>query len=291
MSEVVAQLLASHAGRVEAFFRDVDNALGPRIPQRLRESIKHSLLAPGKRVRPALVYEWCQACGGKLENATAAAAAIELIHTFSLVHDDLPCMDDDDLRRGRPTNHKVFGEAMAVLAGDAMTTIAFQLLADSYEPALAVELVQQLAEATGPIGMIGGQVLDMQSEGQTLDAEGLADIHRRKTGALIMCSCAAGALVAGAETDAARAYGEHLGLAFQIADDLLDVSASTEELGKTAGKDVAAGKNTYPALLGLDEARRRAREEADAAVAALDGFGPAADGLRHLARYTVERTR
>jgi geranylgeranyl diphosphate synthase type II len=225
-----------------------------------------------------------------------AGAAIELVHTFSLVHDDLPAMDDDELRRGRPTNHKVFGEALAILAGDAMTTLAFELLAAAYRPtpALGLALVQELAAAAGPAGMIGGQVMDIAAENQGLSVEQLRDIHRRKTGALIRCACRLGALVAGADDAALAAltrYGERLGLAFQIADDLLDITATPESAGKATGKDAAAGKNTYPALLGEEGARRAARDESAAAIAALEPLGHAATGLRELARLAVDRVK
>ena len=293
MSELVEALLGEHAARVARFFQnDLAGVVGlDDAPTRIVEAVNYSLLAGGKRVRPALVLEWCRVSGGELDLATAAAAAIETIHTFSLVHDDLPCMDDDDLRRGRPTNHKVFGQAMAVLAGDAMTTAAFEVLARCYEPKVAIDLIRELARATGPAGMIGGQVLDIEAENKTVSAEELQTIHAKKTGALLQCACVMGARLAGGDAQAAATYGQHLGLSFQIADDLLDVSATPEAMGKATGKDATAGKNTYPALWGVDEARRRAMQECDAALAAVEPLGPAADGLRALARFTVERGR
>ena len=295
----VTALLARHADAVQAYLRDdLPRLLGfADAPPRLVEAINYSLLAGGKRVRPALTLEAIAACGGDdPQTALPAAAAVELVHTFSLVHDDLPAMDDDDLRRGRPTNHKVFGEAMAVLAGDAMTTLAFELLALAYadQPSLATRLVADLARAAGPVGMIGGQVLDIEAENKLLQLAALQDVHARKTGALLTAAVRMGGLVAGADDQtlaALTAYGRHLGLAFQIADDLLDVTATADAAGKATGKDAAAGKNTYPALLGLDGARRAADDQRDAAISALDPLGDAADGLRALARFAANRGR
>ena len=281
-------LLRRHAGAVEAFFRgplrdlcDLKNA-----PPALVEAVDYSLLAGGKRLRPALVLESCHACGGDATDALPAAAAVELVHTFSLVHDDLPAMDDDDLRRGRPTSHKRFGEATAILAGDAMTAMAFEVAATCGPTVVAL-----LARATGPVGMVGGQVLDIAAENRRLGLDALRDVHRRKTGALLAASCEIGASVAGGDRAALRRFGDHLGLAFQIADDLLDVTATSDAAGKATNKDAAAGKSTYPALLGIDAARRLARDEAAAAVEALSDFGPAADGLRSLAAFAADRGR
>jgi geranylgeranyl diphosphate synthase type II len=223
----------------------------------------------------------------------AAAGAIELIHTFSLVHDDLPAMDDDDLRRGRPTNHKVFGEAMAILAGDAMVTLAFELIATRATPALVPALIKELAVASGPQGMIGGQVLDMAGENQALSLDGLRQIHRLKTGALLTSACRLGAIAANGGVAALAAmttYGQNLGIAFQIVDDILDVTSTPEQLGKQTNKDAGKGKNTYPALMGLDGSRQAAKEHLDAAIAALADLGPRALRLKALARFVVERT-
>ena len=296
-----ATLLKKHADATSQYLREEVPRLHAfdAAPPRLVEAIMYSLLAGGKRLRPALVLECHAAASDQTRSTTpplAAAAAIELVHTFSLVHDDLPAMDDDNLRRGCPTNHKVFGEAMAILAGDAMMTLAFELLATAHsgEPELAAALIRQLAHAAGPAGMIGGQVLDMAGENQVMAVDKLRDIHRRKTGALITCACRMGALTAGAGDQALSAltvYGQHLGLAFQIADDLLDVTASAETTGKATRKDASAGKKTYPALLGTDGARSAARDESEAAIAAIAPLGERADGLRQLARLTVERTR
>ncbi|HEX3358164.1 MAG TPA: farnesyl diphosphate synthase [Tepidisphaeraceae bacterium] len=283
-------------------------------PPRLMESIEYSLLAGGKRLRPSLVMQCYRACvaqspalqgrgtdrasqspdpkGPGFASAIASAAAMELIHTFSLVHDDLPAMDDDDLRRGRLTNHKVYGEAMAILAGDAMTTLAFELIATDAEPDLAAALIRELAHATGPCGMIGGQVLDMDGEKQSLDLPGLQQIHRMKTGALLTTSCRLGAICARAAEATLAAvtdYGRHLGLAFQIVDDILDVTSTPDQLGKATNKDASKGKNTYPSLLGLDQSRAEAHRQLIAAIASLETLGPAADDLRHLAKFVVER--
>ena len=294
--QAVSDLLKGAAARVDDYFRGqlTKVAALADAPPSIVEAVQYGLLAGGKRVRPTLVFETCACCGGDRDQAVPAAAAIELIHTFSLVHDDLPAMDDDDFRRGRPTTHKVYGEAMAVLAGDAMMSLAFEVLAAEYEPTQAARLVFALARATGPVGMIGGQVLDIAGEQQSLDLTQLRDVHARKTGALLTAACEMGAAVAGADAEAVEAvkrYGQHLGLAFQIADDALDVTSTREVTGKATGKDAAAGKNTYPGLLGLEESRRLARQEADAAIAAVERLGDAAAPLRLLAEFTVSRDR
>ena len=291
----VEQILRRDAETVTAFLRDILKSYSD-APPRLMEAIEYSLLAGGKRIRPALVLESWRACGGPDESrdaALAAAGAIELVHTFSLVHDDLPAMDDDDLRRGRPTNHKVFGEAMAILAGDAMLTMAFDTIARHAPPLVAAPMLRELAHATGPLGMIGGQVLDMAAENQSLALEQLRDVHRRKTGALITASCQLGALAAGApdrHLDALTRFGQHLGLAFQITDDLLDVTSTEHQLGKAAKKDARKGKNTYPALLGLEGSRDAARVEIHEAINALAVVGPQAHDLAQLARFVNSRT-
>jgi geranylgeranyl diphosphate synthase type II len=215
-----------------------------------------------------------------------------LVHTFSLVHDDLPAMDDDDLRRGRATNHKVFGEAMAILAGDAMLTLAFEVLVRDVEPVLASRLVYELAQATGSEGMIGGQVLDIQNENESLALSELQRLHGMKTGALLTVACRMGAIAAHASDElvnAATEYGRLVGLAFQIMDDLLDATSTQEQLGKHTRKDAAKGKNTYPGLLGLDESRRELERRVKAAVDALAGFGSSAKGLASLAQFVGER--
>ena len=298
--DVAAALLKEHAARIEAPLRDVVGRLttnGPprTAPPRLVESIHYSLTAGGKRLRPALVLETARACGGSPddESAIAAAVAIELIHTFSLVHDDLPAMDDDDLRRGVPTNHVVFGEAMAILAGDAMVTLAFETIATDADPALVPALVRELASAAGPAGMIGGQVLDMEGEGRKLELPELAHIHRMKTAALLMAACRTGAIAArapDAQLDRIFYYGLSLGLAFQIVDDVLDVTATPEQLGKHTKKDAGRGKNTYPGLMGLEMSKAIAAQHVSTAISALDVFGPSADGLRAIARFVTARS-
>jgi len=268
-------------------------------PPRLIEAVRYSLLAGGKRLRPSLVLQTFRACSGdgqlasdNYPSALAAAAAIELIHTFSLVHDDLPAMDNDDLRRGVPTNHKVFGEATAILAGDAMVTIAFELLAKSAAPHLAPRLVAELASGSGPEGMIGGQILDMEGQGHCLSLPQLQQLHRKKTGALLAGACRLGAIAAEASHSTLTAisdFGRHLGLAFQIVDDILDVTSTPEQLGKATNKDAEKGKNTYPALLGLQASRKEASVQLQAALGAIEALGQPADNLRCLARFVVER--
>jgi geranylgeranyl diphosphate synthase type II len=291
--ETAVGVLRREAEAVEAYLREVLARQGD-APGRLVEAIEYSLMAGGKRLRPTLVLQSAKACGDRDPgSALAAAGAIELVHTFSLVHDDLPAMDDDDLRRGRATNHKVFGEAMAILAGDAMLALAFELLATDTEwGAVAGDLVRELAHAAGACGMIGGQVLDMAGENRSLNLDELQQIHRMKTGALLTASCRLGAVASRATPDQLKAlttFGQHLGIAFQIVDDVLDETSTPEQLGKATNKDFAKGKNTYPKLMGLDASRAEAKKHLDAGVVALNEFGSAADGLRLLARFIVER--
>ncbi len=287
------ELLQQHGAAVSEYFQTILRRY-PQSPPRLIESVAYSLMAGGKRLRPALVLQSAIACNADevgLRSAMAAAGAMELIHTFSLVHDDLPAMDDDDLRRGRPTNHKVYGEAMAILSGDAMVTMAFELLAADAAQAVVGRLVTELALASGPQGMIGGQVLDIEGEHKRLNIEELRHLHRLKTGALLTASCRMGAIAAGANEQtlqALTAFGQHLGLAFQIVDDVLDETATEEQMGKATGKDKASGKNTYPSLLGLEESRQAAREQLDAALRVIKPLRDSA-GLTALARFVVER--
>ena len=288
------EILGRHGAATEAYLRTLLARTGG--PPRLTEAIEYSLMAGGKRLRPALVLETFSACKGSSEpsaTALAAAGAVELIHTFGLVHDDLPAMDDDDLRRGRPTNHRVFGEAMAILAGDAMVAMAFEALSTDVEPAVAPPLVHELAAATGPVGMIGGQVLDMEGEGRALDPTALRALHAAKTGALLTASCRMGAIAAGAAADVldrVTRFGRALGLAFQIMDDILDVTSTPEQLGKATAKDASHGKNTYPRLLGLEASRAEGRRQVEAAIHALSGLDRRFDGLRTLARFVVDRS-
>lgn len=269
--------------------------VAPRIPLPLWEAMAYSVLAGGKRLRPILTIASCEAAGGSMEAALGAACALELIHTQSLIHDDLPCMDDDTLRRGRPTNHVVFGEALALLAGDGLLAYAFQVLAeDMPRHASAERTVQALGElAKATLGMVAGQAVDMQSEGKPIDASTLEFIHRHKTGELLRVAARLGAHAAeaNAETmDALTRYAEAVGLAFQIVDDLLDLTGTAEDLGKHPGKDVAVSKATYPALYGMEAARAEADRQVAIAMAALAPFGPAAEPLRAIARFVTERT-
>ncbi len=266
------------------------------IPEDLRKALQYTLSAPGKRIRPALVLWCCELVGGRDNvDARLAAAAIEMVHTYSLIHDDLPAMDDDDLRRGRPTCHKAFDEATAILAGDGLLTLAFEVLADGVrDPKLAVNLVRELAQAAGPAGMIAGQIADLKAEHTVGTVEALEYIHINKTAKMFRCATLMGALCGGADDgqlDALGRYGLKIGLGFQIADDILDVSASSEQLGKTAGKDVTAAKCTYPAVVGMDRAQELARTLAHDAVAAVEPFGARADLLRRLALVLLERNK
>jgi geranylgeranyl diphosphate synthase type II len=268
------------------------------LPQQLHKAIRYSVFAGGKRIRPILMIAACEAVGGDIEKVIPAACAMEMIHTYSLIHDDLPAMDDDDFRRGRPTCHKVFGDAIAILAGDALQTEAFLLLsnmaAGQGEAAeIGRQVIHTIARCAGSMGMVGGQVVDMESEGRDIDLPTLEYIHTRKTGALILASVQAGALLGGSDQEAFETlsrYAEAAGLAFQVADDILDIVGDQALLGKDVGSDVARGKATYPALLGLEQARQRARELRDLALAALSGFGEQADPLREIARYIVDRS-
>ena len=262
----------------------------------LKEALSYVLDAPGKRVRSVLVLWCCELIGGSMNrNAEIAAAAIEMVHTYSLVHDDLPAMDDDDFRRGRPTCHKAFDEATAILAGDALLTFAFEILAKQVdEPSVAVRLIAELAEAAGPAGMIAGQMADLKAEKAVGTEEILEYIHINKTAKLFRCAAIMGAICGGANASQLRCLGEYglkVGLGFQIADDILDVSASSGQLGKTAGKDAKAGKATYPAVVGMEESWQLAKRLADEAVTQLKPFGREADCLRQLAVALLQRTK
>jgi geranylgeranyl diphosphate synthase type II len=330
-------------------FAEIARSLGPRIdaalageilpgsgcPERLREAMRYSLLAPGKRLRPILVLLANEACGGTIDAALPAACAVEMVHAYSLIHDDLPAMDDDDLRRGRPTCHKVFGEGMAILAGDALLTLAFEVLARKIEPAtVAVACCASLAEAAGRCNMVGGQADDIAETGRKNDEEAqsnpdhetvavpknggkppsclndiahrplighlspraarLEAIHSRKTGAMIRVSLRMGALVASAtpgQLTTLDDYGQRIGLAFQITDDLLDVRSNEAAAGKRVGKDAIRGKLTFPGLLGLDQSAQHAEQLIAQAAHALTTFGARADGLESLADYVLRRDR
>jgi geranylgeranyl diphosphate synthase, type II len=263
-------------------------------PETIHRAMRYSLFAGGKRVRPILCIEAARAAAGSADGVVTAACSLELIHTYSLIHDDLPALDNDDYRRGKLTNHKVFGDAMAILAGDALLTLAFQVLVQSDAPPdRRARLVAELARAAGTVGgMIGGQVADLEGEGKPPQAALLETIHRAKTGALLRASLRMGAIFAGAsetEYEALSCYGEHIGLAFQIVDDILDVEESSEALGKTAGKDAQQQKITFPAVYGLEDSRRMAAEECARAHHVLAGFGDRAAGLHELADLIVHR--
>ncbi|GJM44871.1 MAG: geranyltranstransferase [Gemmatimonadota bacterium] len=294
MNPAAPPVLERYRPAVErALLRVVPAPGGPL--QRVHDAMAYSLEAGGKRLRPTLCLATCEAVGGAPEQGESAAAALELIHTYSLIHDDLPCMDDDDLRRGRATNHRVFGEALAVLAGDALLTRAFEVLAeDTRLPAeIRVEMVTALARAAGSLGMVGGQALDLAAEETAVELSGLREIHSRKTGALFGASCRLGALAGRGPADAVTdlaAFGERIGLAFQIVDDLLDETASAEVLGKAAGKDRDRGKATYPSLLGMEESRRHLDQVFEDAQRMLVRFGSRAEPLAELARFVVERS-
>ena len=294
------QWMRARAAHVELVLDDLLPA-PDQAPGRLHEAMRYSVLGGGKRVRAALVYAAGQACAGSGNGVAVeaaldrAAAAVELIHAYSLVHDDLPCMDDDTLRRGRPTLHVRYDEATAMLAGDALQPLAFELLADMpIAPALGLQAVQVLARAAGSAGMAGGQAIDLASVGRVLDGSELQTMHMMKTGAMLMASVALGGIVAGASSmqrQALDAYAEAVGLAFQVVDDILDVTADTASLGKTAGKDAAGNKPTYVSALGLDEAQALAQELRDAAHEAIAPLGGAAAHLAALADYIVLRKR
>jgi geranylgeranyl pyrophosphate synthase len=294
----------SMSARVDGFRNRIETVLDgllalpdPGTP-RLREAMHYSVLGGGKRLRPVLVYTTGTALGAQPAALDAPAAAVELIHVYSLVHDDLPAMDNDDLRRGRPTCHRAFDEATAILTGDALQALSFQVLAgdptpDPVQTAARLDMIRLLARGIGTLGMAGGQAIDLESVGQRLDQRTLEDMHRRKTGALIETSVMLGAVAAGVRTgpvyDALQNFGAAIGLAFQIQDDILDVAGTTEALGKYAGADAARDKPTYPSIVGLAEAKRLAAVLRDQAIAALEPLGERSAGLIELADFVVGR--
>lgn len=286
----------SSQDRVNAALERLFVAPAPELA-RLYDAMRYSVMNGGKRVRPLLAYAACEALGCAPEQANGAACAVELIHAYSLVHDDLPAMDDDDLRRGQPTTHKAFDEACAILAGDGLQSLAFSALLDPQLNTLDAEtrlrMVSALALAAGPAGMVGGQAIDLGSVGLKLDQTALEYMHRHKTGALIEASVQLGALASGRATadelQALNVYARAIGLAFQVQDDILDVESDTATLGKRQGADIARDKPTYPALMGLEQAKSYALELRDQGLNALRPFEAAAEPLRALARYIVER--
>jgi geranylgeranyl diphosphate synthase, type II len=285
--------------RVAIIERELDGivARSDDPASRLFEAMCYSLLAGGKRLRPILALASCEAVGGRIELAMGLACGIEMIHTYSMIHDDLPCMDDDDLRRGRPTNHKVYGEAMATLAGDALLTDAFGVVAAlsaraGVNPAAIMEAIEELAQAAGSGGMVAGQVLDLEGEGKATDPKRLEYLHGKKTGALFLAAVRGGAILGGADEAKLAAltdYAGALGLAYQVIDDLLDVESSTEQMGKRTQKDQAHGKATYPALLGVAKSHELAHELERRAHRALASFDERAEPLRRIATFVVER--
>lgn len=262
------------------------------------EAMEYACQAGGKRVRPVLTMEFCRLCGGEAEAALPFAAAIEMIHSYSLVHDDLPCMDDSPMRRGRPSTHAVYGETMALLAGDGLLNLAFEtMLSPENRGTLPAERVlsaaSALADGAGITGMVGGQTIDLVNENKAVDLATLEELQQGKTAALLIAACVMGARLAGAsreQEEAARTYGENIGLCFQIVDDILDVTSSAEAMGKPVGHDAEGGKNTYVSLLGLEESRKLAQQRTDLAVQALDVFGSEADALRRFATELLHRT-
>jgi len=279
----------------------VDGALGEYLPKRdgfsseISESMRYTLFAGGKRIRPVLCMASAEAVGGREDMVLPIACAIEMIHTYSLIHDDLPSMDNDNYRRGKPSNHKIFGDGVAILAGDALLTEAFSLLSGTIKgvsPEKNLEIIREIATAAGFQGMIGGQVADLRAEGKTVDMETVDYIHAHKTQALITVSIRAGAIAAGADADDLKAlseYGRKTGLAFQIADDILDIESSREILGKETGRDEGLNKATYPALIGLAESKERTRKLVEDALSDIRRFDKKAEPLRMIARFIAER--
>ncbi|MCB1198330.1 MAG: polyprenyl synthetase family protein [Deltaproteobacteria bacterium] len=286
---------------ITAYYPDFEQDLlqackGSDISSILVEAMQYSLAAGGKRVRPLLSIMTCQDLGAPIKRAYPAALALEMIHTYSLIHDDLPCMDDDDLRRGKPTNHKVYGQAHAVLAGDALLTMAFEILTRAdwdLPPQNKLDIIRILASASGSSGMVGGQALDLESENKTISADTLELIHQNKTGRLITASVMTGAAVATDDLhtlESMQIFGQAIGLAFQVADDILDVTQTSETLGKDAGSDLTNNKATYPALLGLDAAKTKLENLYQSAIQALDQIKHPCKDLRTIAKFIIQRT-
>lgn len=287
--------LSERAALIESFMeQSVPEETTP--PETISRAVRYSLLAGGKRLRPILVLAGAEAVGGQIEDALPAAAALEMIHTYSLIHDDLPAMDDDSLRRGKPTSHVVFGDAIAILAGDALQAHAFRLLSrprSGVSSERCLRALHLLADAAGAAGMVGGQVADLEAEGNAIDGAALEFIHRHKTGALLRASVEIGAIIGGghdAQIESLARYGAHIGLAFQIIDDILDVTGTAESLGKSAGKDERAGKATYPQIHGMDNAKQKARTLVNDALSELTELGSEALPLASIAERILDRS-
>lgn len=295
-----------HDDFLDAYLKDrqkiIEEALMRYLPEKnshpgdLHHAVHYSVFAGGKRIRPILCLASCEACGGDMAAAMPTACALELIHTYSLIHDDLPAMDNDDFRRGKPSSHKVFGEALALLAGDALLTCAFTLLSRVEKVRTTAErrlsVISEIAAASGMDGMVGGQALDIQAEKVAPDFEALKDIHRRKTGALMIASVRSGAVIAGAAEEKIQfltEYADHTGIAFQIADDILNVEGDSGLMGKKTGSDAARGKVTYPSLLGMEASKEKLSQHVEAAIASISSFDSRALPLRLVARYIMER--
>ncbi len=285
--------LSQRATEVEAA---LDSALPVVYPETIYESMRYSLMAGGKRLRPILCLATCEMLGAPTALAMPTACALEMVHTMSLIHDDLPAMDNDDYRRGKLTNHKVYGEDVAVLAGDALLTYAFEYIATKTEgapPQQVLKVIADLGKAVGAAGLVGGQIVDLASEGKSIDENTLTFIHMHKTAALLEVSVTSAALLANAEQpiiDRLRRYAQRIGLAFQIVDDVLDITSNSETLGKSVGKDIAAQKATYPSLWGLEASQQKAQQLVAEAIAELNGFGEAAQPLVAIAQYITART-
>jgi geranylgeranyl diphosphate synthase, type II len=292
--QLLNTFIKDHKKRVESTFAAIVD--GMEAPGELKESMLYSLQAGGKRVRPMLLYAVLDSYKQNKENGDSAASAIEMIHTYSLIHDDLPAMDNDDLRRGKPTNHKVFGDATAILAGDALLTHSFELIASdtNLNDKVKVDIIRLLSKAAGASGMVGGQMADMLGEGKNLSAEDLEEIHRHKTGDLLAVALQMGAVIAGAEAEEQEClhrFGKHIGLSFQIKDDLLDVEGDEKIIGKPVGSDEGNDKNTYVRLLGLEGAKARLKWHTESAVKELDSLSADTVILRQLAAYIGDRSQ
>lgn len=275
----------------------LDRFLPPasEVPSQVHEAMRYSAIDGGKRIRPILTLAGCDAVGGRIELVLPAACALECIHAFSLIHDDLPSMDNDDFRRGKPASHKVYGEAMALLAGDALFAFAFQLISRTHEDVpsdVALNVLRKIAEATGTDGMVGGQVMDMLAQGRKPELNEIEEIHRRKTGALLVAAVVIGGMLGGGSKEQVEAladYGRNIGLAFQIADDILDLKGDAEKLGKPIGSDLKTEKATYPSVIGIEKSIELAQKAMNDAISALSIFDDKADPLREIARFVVER--